>query len=561
MALDNSILMQKQVRDNSEDLLSEFLDLKNWEEQMKRKEKEILSERNGQPIIPPIRSKNKKKCVLNEYKTSNDSKRIKSYDYASWDKFDVNKACEELDKEEQSDDSSEESLSKEELKENHNKALEYKEQGNAFVKQKEWGKAIASYSEAIKICPFDATFYANRALCHLKQDNLYSVEADCSSAIQLDKTYVKAYHRRATARIGLKQYKEAIEDIKKMIDLEPHNKEAEALLNQVKKQSGNSFMSEKDTDTTNISHKVKINKEEIKIKDNKNKKSVINENAEKSTITKEEKNKESNINIDSDIKLTTVKKNRNKNIDKNVNITVKPAVIKNDKDTKNINVDIAGEPTITNVAKLKKNQIPDWLPEKDNVKIVEPINKLPHLRSKEPLKRIFVQEADLSKPIKDKLKAPCDKEQYIDPTNIHSENILVSKLEENFTKSHEEILPIPTTAVQFLMDWKKSTLLDYRYRYLKQIPSGNLPKIFQDSMETDIFSDILATLKTEFTKRREPIFSYLKDLSNVKRFRAFTMFISSSEKQDLKLMFSYCKTFEKISEKEITDLKNKYEII
>lgn len=48
MELDKSILVQKQVKDNSEDLQSEFLDLINWEEQMKRKEKELLSERNEQ---------------------------------------------------------------------------------------------------------------------------------------------------------------------------------------------------------------------------------------------------------------------------------------------------------------------------------------------------------------------------------------------------------------------------------------------------------------------------------------------------------------------------------
>lgn len=29
---------------------------------------------------------------------------------------------------------------------------------------------------------------------------------------------------------------------------------------------------------------------------------------------------------------------------------------------------------------------------------------------------------------------------------------------------------------------------------------------------------------------------------------------------DLKLMFSYCKTSEKISEEEVTELQNKYEI-
>ena len=48
MELDESIMMQKQVKDNSEDLQSEFLDLKNWEEQMKRKERELLNQRTGQ---------------------------------------------------------------------------------------------------------------------------------------------------------------------------------------------------------------------------------------------------------------------------------------------------------------------------------------------------------------------------------------------------------------------------------------------------------------------------------------------------------------------------------
>lgn len=52
-------------------------------------------------------------------------------------------------------------------------------------------------------------------------------------------------------------------------------------------------------------------------------------------------------------------------------------------------------------------------------------------------------------------------------------------------------------------------------------------------MESDIFSDILAVLKTEFMKQEEPIFSYLKDLSDVKRFRTFIMFISNLEKQGI----------------------------
>lgn len=57
MELDKSILMQKQVKDNSEDLRSEFLDLKNWEEQMKRKEQELLNERTGMNGQVFLRSK------------------------------------------------------------------------------------------------------------------------------------------------------------------------------------------------------------------------------------------------------------------------------------------------------------------------------------------------------------------------------------------------------------------------------------------------------------------------------------------------------------------------
>lgn len=137
---------------------------------------------------PPAKEKEKKKKTETEHR----SQQIKSCDYKSWDKFDVvsirikclvahvlcwnsrfekqDKACKEVDNEGQSDSSSEEAMSKEELEKEHDKANQHKQEGNRFVQRKEWGKAIASYSEAIKIFPYDATFYANRALCYLKQD-------------------------------------------------------------------------------------------------------------------------------------------------------------------------------------------------------------------------------------------------------------------------------------------------------------------------------------------------------------------------------------------------------
>lgn len=82
-----------------------------------------------------------------------------------------NKACKELDEKEQSrENSEEEPMSQKELEENYKKAIECKQEGNIFVQQKQWDKAIVSYSRAIRLFPHDAAFYANRALCHLKQN-------------------------------------------------------------------------------------------------------------------------------------------------------------------------------------------------------------------------------------------------------------------------------------------------------------------------------------------------------------------------------------------------------
>lgn len=81
-------------------------------------------------------------------------------------------------------------------------------------------------------------------------------------------------------------------------------------------------MSEKDVCTTDASHNEKINE-------------VVD--------VKKDKNEKSSVNVDNAIKTTT-----------SVKSTTEPR---------------------------KDRRIPDWLPEKDNVEVVEPLNKPPHLRS------------------------------------------------------------------------------------------------------------------------------------------------------------------------------------
>lgn len=49
----------------------------------------------------------------------------------------------------------------------------------------------------------------------------------------MDQSYVKAYHRRGLARMGLKQYKEAKQDFDKVVKLDSANKEGKAMLQKV----------------------------------------------------------------------------------------------------------------------------------------------------------------------------------------------------------------------------------------------------------------------------------------------------------------------------------------
>ncbi|CAL5379537.1 unnamed protein product [Camellia sinensis] len=112
--------------------------------------------------------------------------------------------------------------------------------GNAAFKGRQWNKAVSYYSEAIKLNEMNATYYCNRAAAYLELGCFREAVEDCSKAISLDKKRlgvyvqdvdialdglnVKAYLRRGTARESLLFYKEALQDFKHALVLEPQNK-------------------------------------------------------------------------------------------------------------------------------------------------------------------------------------------------------------------------------------------------------------------------------------------------------------------------------------------------
>ncbi|TVU28575.1 hypothetical protein EJB05_20097, partial [Eragrostis curvula] len=101
-----------------------------------------------------------------------------------------------------------------------------KEKGNSAFKRKEWSKAIEFYSQAISLCDTNATYYCNRAAAYLELGRFKQAEADCDRALLLDRKNVKAYLRRGTAKEVTMNYREALQDFRHALALEPQNKGA-----------------------------------------------------------------------------------------------------------------------------------------------------------------------------------------------------------------------------------------------------------------------------------------------------------------------------------------------
>jgi len=102
----------------------------------------------------------------------------------------------------------------------------FKDQGNELFKAGKYAEAVAKYNEAIEADPEVPACYTNRAFCHLKMENHGLAIADATVAIELDKTFVKAYYRRGSAYMALAKYKDALRDFKAVRQLKPNDRDA-----------------------------------------------------------------------------------------------------------------------------------------------------------------------------------------------------------------------------------------------------------------------------------------------------------------------------------------------
>ncbi|KAL1512939.1 hypothetical protein ABEB36_002438 [Hypothenemus hampei] len=120
-------------------------------------------------------------------------------------------------------------------KEDIEEAEKFKTQANECFKKQDFNTAIELYTKAIEKNPYLAVYYANRSFAYLKTECFGYALSDASKAIELDKTYVKGFYRRATANMSLGKWKEALKDYEYVTKVRPTDKDAKLKYNECNK--------------------------------------------------------------------------------------------------------------------------------------------------------------------------------------------------------------------------------------------------------------------------------------------------------------------------------------
>lgn len=100
---------------------------------------------------------------------------------------------------------------------------EYKTKGNEFVKNNDYENACEYYTKCVELDKQNIVAYLNRSLCYIKLNKPDQAIKDCSFVLNKDKNNVKALYRRAMAHKLKVEYEWFIDDLNRLISIEPNN--------------------------------------------------------------------------------------------------------------------------------------------------------------------------------------------------------------------------------------------------------------------------------------------------------------------------------------------------
>lgn len=105
--------------------------------------------------------------------------------------------------------------------------------GNDAFKAGKWQEAYDLYTESLTIDPYNkhinAALYFNRATTCSKLNKLDDCISDCTKAIELDDSYIKAYARRAKSYMDKEDYEAAVMDYEKVYKLDKTKEHSQLL--------------------------------------------------------------------------------------------------------------------------------------------------------------------------------------------------------------------------------------------------------------------------------------------------------------------------------------------
>ena len=115
-----------------------------------------------------------------------------------------------------------------------------KEKANNYYKESKYTEAINIYNELLSLDNnnkiFNALILSNRSLCYYKNHELFNSLHDINASIKLNDKYWKSFQRRANINIKLKYSEQAKDDLRRVLELDPSNKEARKLLEDILKE-------------------------------------------------------------------------------------------------------------------------------------------------------------------------------------------------------------------------------------------------------------------------------------------------------------------------------------
>lgn len=94
-------------------------------------------------------------------------------------------------------------------------------------------QAIEKYTLAIEHDPTDVTFFSNRSAAYAALEMWEEAAEDGRASIRVKKDFIKGYFRLAVAQRALKKYKEAVDNIKMGLAVDPGNADLKKLASEM----------------------------------------------------------------------------------------------------------------------------------------------------------------------------------------------------------------------------------------------------------------------------------------------------------------------------------------